>query len=395
VHSSDVLNLWLHPAAPFDLPKEYARLRAEAPITRVRCPAEMDAWLVTRHADVCAVLSDPRFSSRGALFRHVILNAPVAPGTIHRMDGAAHLRFRRALGPEFSVRRVQELRPRIERIVAARLDAMAALAQPVDLYQELALQVPSLVIWELLGVPEGEQSWLQECSQLLLHMNVTHEEQKRIRAQVCDYMRDLVASKRREGSEDLLGRLTRCPAGAAEPFTDEELTNLGVVLLLAGYETTAGTIGLAVLALLRHPQQLAALRANPEQTGRAVEELLRYLPVLQVGIARYATEDIEVGDRRIPAEEWVVTALASANRDPEICDRPDRLDITREPTPHVAFGHGRHQCIGQLLARAEIETVLRGLIARFPGLQLAVPFEQVPLRPDTVVHSVQALPVTW
>jgi cytochrome P450 len=272
---------------------------------------------------------------------------------------------------------------------------MATLAHPVDLYQELALPVPFLVMLELLGVPKKEQNWIQERTRFRHRTNITHEERKRVREQMCDYMRDLVASKRREGSEDLLSRLTQCPTGAAEPFTDEELTNLGVVLLLAGYETTASTIGLAVLALLRHPQQLAALRTNLEETGRAVEELLRYLPVLHLGLARYATEDIEVSGQRILAKEWVVTALASANRDPQVCDRPDRLDITREPTPHVAFGYGPHQCIGQLLARTEIETLLRTLIERFPQLQLAVPFEQVPLRPDTAIHSVQALPVTW
>jgi cytochrome P450 len=398
LQSNDVLLLGMRPAAPFDLPKEYTRLRAEAPITRVRCPAGMDAWLVTRHADACAVLSDVRFSSRVAQFRHAIPednDAPIIPGAVNRMDGAAHLRFRRALGPEFSARRVRELYPRIERIVAGRLDAMATLAHPMDLYRELALPVPSSVIWELLGVPEGKQSWFQERSQFLQRTNVTHEEQKCILAEMLGYMRDLVASKHCEGGEDLLSRFAQGPVGAAEPFTDEELAGLGAGLLVAGHETTATTIGLAVLALLQHPRQLAALRKDPDKTERAVEELLRYLPVLPLGIARYATEDIEIGDRRILAGEWVVTALASANRDPELCDRPDRLDLSREPTPHVAFGYGRHQCIGQLLARAEIEAVLRGLIGRFPQLQLAVPFEQVPLRSDMAIYGVQELPITW
>ncbi|MGH3773680.1 MAG: cytochrome P450 [Pseudonocardiaceae bacterium] len=395
MQNSDLFLPQMHPVIPFDLPKEYARLRAEAPITRVGCPAGIDAWLMTRHADVRAVLSNARFSSRGALFWHIRFEDDPPPGAFHRFDGAAHQRFRRALGPELSARRVSELRPVIERIVAGRLDAMAALGGPVDLYRELALPVPSLVIGELLGVPGEEQSWYHERSQLLLRADATREERERTLAEMLDYMRNLVASKRRESGEDLLSRLARGSGRAAEPFTDQELSFLGFLLLFAGHETTASTIGLAVLALLRHPQQLAALRADLGETGRAVEELLRYLPVLLPGLARYATEDIEVGDQRIRAGEWVVTALTSANRDQELCDRPDHLDLTREPTPHVAFGYGPHQCIGQLLARTEMEVVLRGLIGRFPELQLAVPFEQVPLRSDMVTHSVRALPVTW
>jgi cytochrome P450 len=164
---------------------------------------------------------------------------------------------------------------------------MATLAHPVDLYRELALPVTSSVIWELLGVPEGKQSWFQECSQFMMRTDVTPEEQEHVRTEMLDYMRDLVASKHRDGSEDLLSRFAQDSVGAAESFTDEELTGLGVGLLVAGHETTAATISLAVLALLRHPRQLAALRTDPEKTARAVEELLRYLPVLPLGLARY------------------------------------------------------------------------------------------------------------
>ncbi|WP_410594431.1 cytochrome P450 [Amycolatopsis sp. lyj-23] len=378
---------------PFDPPGEYASLRETAPTSTVRCPAGMDAHLVTRYADVRAVLADRTMSSRGASSVHVNPNADldfeVSPGSIIQLDGAAHARLRKKVIAEFTVRRVEALRGYVRQLVDSHLDAMLAQGSPADLVQHFALPIPSLVICELLGVPYADRSHFQQQSTTLVSTDATREEGEQAYDALSGYLAELFVAKQRNPQDDLFSRLS----SAEDALTMEELVVLGLSLLVAGHETTANMIALSTLVLLEHPEQRAGVLAAPE---RAVEELLRYLSVVQFGVLRYATADVRVGSRAVRAGEWVVAALNSANRDESVFPRADELDFGREsPRTHVAFGFGAHQCVGQQLARVELQEALTGLVRRVPDLRLAVPREQLAYKHNTLVYGVRELPVAW
>ncbi|WP_327067843.1 cytochrome P450 [Kitasatospora sp. NBC_01302] len=414
---SDLPSLPRRRGCPFDPDPAYARLREEQPVSRIAFPSGGSGWLVTRWADARAVLADPAFSSRLSTgsphVRRTLVPLPeqALPGALLRLDGAEHRRYRRPVMRAFTVRRVQQLRPRIERIVEEHLAAMERAAAagggaPVDLVAELALPVTSLVICELLGVRYEDRATFQRLAGQLLTIDVTPEQSVQARLELGAFLSELVAAKRLDPGADLLSTLVaEADADPEGPLNDQALTVLGSLLLIAGHETTANMISLGTLALLQHPGQLAALRAQPELGEGAVEELLRHLTIIQFGLLRLATQDTTVGGRSIRAGEQVVVALPAANRDPglglglpgagEPLTDPEHLDITRPPTAHLAFGHGPHQCLGQQLARAELQITLGALFARFPGLRLAEPLEQVPFRDDMIIYGVHRLLVTW
>jgi cytochrome P450 len=380
---------------PFDPPEDYAELREAAPTSAVRCPAGMDAWLVTRYRDVRAVLADRSMSSRGASSVHVNpnadLDAEVSPGSIIQLDGAAHSRLRKKVIAEFTVRRVEAMRGYVQDLVESHLDAMLARGSSADLVQDFALPIPSLVICELLGVPYADRSRFQRQSGLLVSTDATPEEGKQAYDELSGFLAELFADRQRNPQDDLFSRLIS--RGGDDPLTMEELVVLGLSLLVAGHETTANMIALGTLALLEHPAQRDVVLAAPE---RAVEELLRYLSVVQFGVLRYATEDVQVGARSVKAGEWLVAALNSANRDEDLFAGGDKLDFHREsPRTHVAFGFGAHQCIGQQLARVELQEALTRLFRRVPDLRLAVPPESLAYKHNTLVYGVRELPVAW
>ncbi|MGD3105471.1 cytochrome P450 [Streptomyces sp. YGL11-2] len=381
---------------PFDPPAEYRTLRDEAPVAEVTLPDGATGWLVSRYADVRAVLSDPRFSSRRRQLRTGDPAAgtpapPPPPGMFILMDAPEHTRFRRLLTGQFTVRRMRQLAPAVERIVTEHLDAMAAAGGPVDLVQDFALPIPSLVICELLGVPYADREEFQRNSATLIRLDATPEEVQQAHAAMNAYFHRLAADKRAEPCDDILSELVQ-----SGELTDEELAGVGGLLLLAGHETTANMIALGTMCLLRNPGQLAALRADPSLMDGAVEELLRYLSVVQYGVRRTAREDVELDGHRIAAGSMVVAVLSSGNRDTDqFPDDPDQLDVSRTGRSHLAFGYGIHQCLGQQLARVEMKAALSALFARFPDLRLAVPVEEVPMRDDMLVYGVHELPVTW
>jgi cytochrome P450 len=380
---------------PFDPPGSYAARRETAPTSKVRCPAGMDAWLVTRYADVRAVLADRTMSSRGASSVHVNPNADldeeVHPGSIIQLDGATHSRLRKKVIAEFTVRRVEALRGYVRQLVESHLDAMLAQGAPADLVRDFALPIPSLVICELLGVPYADRSRFQRQSTTMVSTDATREEGERAYHELSDYLAALFTEKQRNPQDDLFSRLSS--AGADDPLTMEELVVLGLSLLVAGHETTANMIALSTLVLLDHPGHREAALAAPE---RAVEELLRYLSVVQWGVLRYATSDVQVGSQPVRAGEWLVAALNSANRDESVFPGADELDFDREsPRTHVAFGFGAHQCVGQQLARVELQEALTGLFRRVPDLRLAVPREDLGYKHNTLVYGVRELPVAW
>ncbi|WP_086828225.1 cytochrome P450 [Allokutzneria sp. NRRL B-24872] len=385
------------PACPLDPAPGYRELPER--VSAVSCPIGVDAWVLTRHSDIRAALADRRLSSRGAPSNHVVAgadpNEPVAPGVLLRLDGDEHSRLRKLLIPEFTVRRVEALRPAIARIVDDHIDAMLASTEPVDLYRDFALPVPSLVICELLGVPYADRDSFEKQSALLVGVDGDPEAFANAAMQVQQFMAQLVLSKMQSPTDDLLGRLIQRGAETGANLTVEELVSLGITLLVAGHETTANMIALSTLTLLRRPEQLEALRSDPDLAPGAAEELLRYLSIVHFGLFRYATEDVEIGEETIRAGEWLVAALSAGNREESVYPDADTLDLTRNARSHLAFGHGVHQCLGQQLARVELQEVFTRLYPRLPGLRLAVPFEEIKFKHDALVYGVRSLPIAW
>jgi cytochrome P450 len=384
---------------PFSPPAEYGELREATPITRALLPSGRHAWLVTRHADVRAVLTDPRFSSdrrhpdfpRLIKFPQPSLN--FTPSLIG-MDPPEHGPARRAVVGEFTVKRIQALRPRIQEIVDDCIDAMLAGPRPTDLVQALSLPVPSLVICELLGVPYADHEFFQSRSKLLFSRTTSPQARQVGIDELRSYLDDLVTGKEREPSEDLLGRqVLRQRQTATEDHA--ALVSLAFLLLIAGHETTANMISLGTVALLENPEQLAVIRADPGKTPAAVEELLRYFTIVDTATSRLALEDVELGGVHIRAGEGVIALGNAANRDPEAFDDPDALDVERGARHHVAFGFGAHQCLGQNLARTELQIVFDTLFQRIPALRLATTVGNLPFKDDVVIYGLHALPVTW
>ncbi|PNE34747.1 cytochrome P450 [Streptomyces eurocidicus] len=378
---------------PFDPPAELATLRAERPLRRMRFPDGHLGWLATSHEIVRAVLADRRFSSRYELMHLPMPGAPaeLPPATVGDLtgiDAPDHTRYRRLLMGKFTVRRMRALTARVERITAERLDAMARQGPPVDLVAAFAHPVPALMICELLGVPEADREDFQRTAAGMNDPGATLEQMLAALASLTERVHALVPAKRAHPTDDLLSDLT------TTDLTDDELAGIGSFLLAAGLDTTANMLGLGTFALLRNPEQAAALRAEPELAEQAVEELLRYLTITHTGF-RAALEDVELDGQVIKAGETVILSVQAANRDPERFADPDVLDLRRRATGHMAFGHGVHQCLGQQLARVEMTVAFPALFTRFPTLRLACPPEEVPVRADQNIYGVHRLPVTW
>ncbi|ORA34180.1 cytochrome P450 [Mycobacterium aquaticum] len=361
----------------------------------------MSVHLVTRHEDVKMVLADherfsnsrpPGFALPGAPEMSADEQASARAGNLLGLDPPEHQRLRRMLTAEFTIRRMNRLEPRVVEIVETQLDAMAAAGPPADLVAEFALPIPSLVICELLGVPYADRDDFQQRSTRQLDLSAPIPERLELQRQGRNYMRRLVERARRDPGEDILGMLVR---QHGDELSDDELIGIAGLLLLAGHETTSNMLGLGVLALLRHPDQLAAVRDDPAAVGPAVEELLRWLSIVQNAIPRITTTAVEIAGVRIPAGELVFASLPSSNRDPDFIDSPDTLDIRRGAPGHLAFGHGVHHCLGAPLARMEMRIAFPALLRRFPSLALAEPFDDVQYRSFHFIYGLRSLAVTW
>jgi cytochrome P450 len=376
----------------FDPPEELARLRESYPLSRLSYSDGHVGWLATSYALVREVLADTRFSSRIELF-HIPYPGqasqlpPAPPGHLHAMDPPKHTRYRRLLTGKFTVRRMALLTARIEQITTEYLDTMAEKGPPVDLVDAYAYPVPALTLCELLGVPGVDHDRFQHEARLANSLDASPEQVYAAATSLDRYMRELVAAKRTQPTDDLLSDLT------TTDLTEEELVGIGTVLLVAGLDTTANMIALGLLALLQHPDQLAYLRDNPDTIDSAVEELLRYLSLFHTN-ARSALQDVELAGHAVKAGDTVTLSAHAANRDPARFANPDVLDLRRRAVGHVSFGHGIHQCIGQQLARVEMRGALSALLTRFPTLRLAVASEDVKVVTSTI-YSVPTLPVTW
>jgi cytochrome P450 len=382
---------------PFDPPAALEAFRQAGPISPLHFPDGHVGWLVTDHAMARRVLADSRFSARQELRRFPLkmprLDGPIPPaqpGMFIRMDEPDHGRYRRLLTGQFTVRRMNQLTPRIQQITEDRLDEMEKAGPPVDLVQAFALPIPSLVICELLGVPYEDRENFQHTTSKIVRLSATAEEIKAAMDELNAYLDGLIDRKRGKPADDVLSGLIE-----GGELDQEELRNMAMLLLAAGHETTANMLSLGTFALLQHPDQLEVLRNEPDLIENAVEELLRYLSIIHIGPARAALEDVDLDGVRVQQGDTVVISTPMANRDPERFESPDELDLHHAVSGHLAFGHGVHQCLGQQLARIEMRVGYATLFRRFPNLRLAVPASEVPLKTDMAIYGLHQLPVTW
>ncbi|MEU7768651.1 cytochrome P450 [Nocardia sp. NPDC049190] len=387
-------------AGPFDPPRRITQLREARPVSPMVFPDGHEGWLVTGYDVVRQLMADIRFSSRQDIgILHIPYEtpnmlaatepSPQTPGLFIAMDPPDHTRLRRKLAGAFTVKRMKTLEAQIIDITERQLDELTRLTPPVDLVKEFALPVPSLVICEMLGVPYADRENFQINSAKFLVKDQQLDEKIAAYGAMTTYLAELVTRKRAEPGQDILSDLAR-----HDDLTIEELTGMAFLLLFAGHETTANMLALGTFALLEHPEQLAELRADPDLLPDAVEELMRYLSVVDI-LFRYATADIELGGETIREGSTVIVSMLAANRDPQRFDNPDTLDIHREARGRLSFGHGIHQCLGQQLARIEMRAGFAGLLRRFPTLELAIPAGEVKLRTDMNIYGVHELPVTW
>ena len=385
----------------FDPTPELREIREASGVRTVVNAFGMQVYLVTRHQDVKEVLADHEHFRNGRPPGFVLPGAPAVPedeqaearaGNLLGLDPPEHQRLRRMLTGEFTVRRMKQLEPRIVEIVEQQLDRMEGHGPPADLVAHFALPIPSLVICELLGVPYTDREDFQRRSARQLDLSAPIPERLELQRQGRDYMRTLVAAARRDPGEDMLGMLVR---EHGDELTDDELIGVASLLLLAGHETTSNMLGLGTLALLRHPDQLAAVREDPDAVGPAVEELLRWLSILHTAIPRITASEVEVAGVTIPAGQLVFASLPSGNRDPDFIADPDTLDVRRGAPGHLAFGHGVHHCLGAPLARMEMRIAFPALLRRFPKLGLAEDFNNVQFRSFHFIYGLRSLEVTW
>jgi len=387
---------------PFAPPPDVMTLADERPLSRVRIWDGSTPWLITGYEECRELFSDSRVSvdDRVPGFPHwnagMLATVDKRPRSVFTADGEEHTRFRRMLSKPFTFKRVEGLRPSIQRITDEHIDAMLAGPQPADIVSAIALPVPSLVISQMLGVPYGDAEMFQHHANVGLARYATGEDTAKGAMSLHKYLRRLVETKMENPAEDAVSDLAeRVKAGE---LSDREAAQLGTGLLIAGHETTANMIGLGVLALLVNPDQAAVIRDadDPKVLASAVEELLRYLSIIQNGQRRVALEDIHIAGETIRAGEGIIIDLAPANWDASAFPEPDRLYLHRSGADrNVAFGYGRHQCVGQQLARAELQIVYQTLFRRVPTLALAIPVGDIPFKHDRLAYGVYELPVTW
>ncbi|MER8003959.1 cytochrome P450 [Streptomyces sp. NPDC095613] len=381
---------------PFDPPVDYADWREDEGLRRALWRGE-PMWVVSRFADIRQALSDPRLSAND---RTPGFPIPAPAGlevaqSFVRMDDPEHIRLRRMLTGEFTVKQMERLRPLIQEQVDRFLEQMISQGSPADLVSAYAFPVPSMVISLMLGVPYEDHAYFQEHSATIVRADATDEEKQAANTALAGYMYELVARREHEPADDLISRqLQRVTAG--EISRDTVVVN-GLALLVAGHETTANMISLGTLALLEKPDQLARIRDtdDPAVVANAVEELLRYLTIVQDGIFRVATEDVTIGGQLVRAGEALLMNLPAGNRDASFSAAPDTLDPDRNTRGHLAFGYGTHQCLGQPLARVELQVALPALLRRLPNLRLAVPLDQIAFRNNTITYGPHVLPVAW
>jgi len=396
----------LDPAFKQDPYPSYAELRSAAPVYRASLPDGRGVWLVTRYDDVLAVLKDERFVKdwRSALTSEQLAQIPPVPEVMKPLsrnmldtDPPDHERLRSLVSKAFTPRLVERMRPRIQAIADALLDAVQDRGE-MDLIDDYAFPLPITVIAELLGVPAEDRNSFREWSDAAVSGNTTQEYLEKIliphMQAFTEYLRALFEEKCKYPRDDLISALVQAEE-AGDKLSEDELLGMVFLLLVAGHETTVNLIGNGVLALLRHPDQLGKLKEDPSLIKPAVEELLRYDGPVETSTERFAREDVPIGGTMIPRGEMVLVVLAAADRDPERFAAPDALDITRAHNRHLAFGKGIHHCLGAPLARMEGQIAIATLLDRMPNLRLKGTPDSLVWRSGLILRGLRGLPVEF
>jgi cytochrome P450 len=370
----------------------HARLRAQHPVAPVIMPGGTPAWLVTGYAQARAALNDPRLLKLPKGWRPDP-DSIIASLDLHmlNLDPPDHERLRKLVNKAFTARRVEQLRPRITAITQGLLDDMST-QREVDLLAAFAFPLPITVICELLGVPVADRDQFRAWSATIVADAVSPEVFTDHATAMTGYFQSLLAARRREPADDLLSALISA-RDEGDRLSENELLSMMFLLLVAGHETTVNLIASGTLALLLNPGELARLSADRSLLGSAVEELLRYVNPVNTATFRFAGEAVEIDGMSIGPGEVVLVSLSGANRDPSRYACPDRLDLSRDSSGHLAFGHGIHYCLGAPLARLEAEIAFGMLLERFGSMTLAVPPDALRWRPSTLIHGLESLPV--
>lgn len=387
---------------PFLPPPEILQLHhAGVELTRVRTWDGSTPWLVLSHEAQRKIMSDPRASANDHLPNFPYMNRAIAetihnrPKTIFDTDGDEHARLRRVLTNSFARHRMEKIRPKIVQTTHALIDKMMAGPNPADLVDALSLPLPSLMICDLLGVPYEDHEFFEQHAKVANARDTSPEQSNISTRALGEYIGGLIDRKSKEPEEDVASDLAARVKGGELDMPGAVM--LGIILLIAGHETSANMITLGTALLLENPKQLELMRESedPRVVAGAVEELLRYLTIAHLLQRRIALEDIEYKGHVICAGEGIIAALPAANFDPVAFPDPTRVDIMRDARQHHAFGWGPHQCIGQQLARIELQVVYPTLLRRLPGLKLATPFSELRFKHDSLAYGIEKLPVSW
>jgi len=388
-----------HRTDPLHPPAQYAQARATQPVCAVTLWDGRRAWLLTRYDDVRAVVTDARFSGEFANPSFpAITEARVVVDKQERafvgMDNPRHDQYRRMFTKEFGTKRIFALRPRIEAIAHRLIDALLMQPQPADLVAALAVPFPSLVMCDLVGSPYEDHTFIIECAAGRHCLRQTPAEAERKARELAEYFMRLIRRKETSPGDDLVSRIIDEQVRPGH-LSREDFAEIGEMILRAGHDTTTNMVGLGTLILLAHPEQAAAVRDDPDVVPGAVEELLRYVSPVQFSPRRVALEDVAIGDVVIAKGDGVFALNPAANRDPAVFPDPDAFDVTRDASRHLAFGFGIHQCLGQILARLELQVVLPLLLQRVPNLRIAAQPGEIRFKDDMQIYGVHNLPVAW
>jgi cytochrome P450 len=384
---------------PLQPPGEYAAARATQPIVPVTLWNGRRAWLVTRYEDLRTIVTDARFS--GAFADPEFPSVTEARVVVDKqerafvgMDNPRHDHYRRMFTKEFSTRRMMALRPRMEAIANRLVDDLVAQPQPADLVKHLAVPFPSLVMCDLVGSPYEDHAFIIRCAAARHGLLQTPADAEQKARELAGYFMDLIRRKEAEPGDDMVTRIIDEHVRPGH-LSREDFAEIGAMILRAGHDTTTNMIGLGTLILLEHPEQAAAVREQPEVVAGAVDELLRYISPVQFAPRRVALEDVAIGDVVIRKGDGVFALNPAANRDPAAFADPDRFDVHRDASHHVAFGFGIHQCLGQILARIELQVVFPLLLRRLPRLRVAAREGEIRFKDDMQIYGVHNLPVAW
>lgn len=383
---------------PVGPPAHYAEVRAHGPLSRVVMANGQQAWLVVSHELARRLLADERLSSLRTHpgYPEIVagLNSQDSTGLMSWMDGDEHAWHRGLMTSEFTLHRMRELRPRIQEFADAAVDALLRDGPPADLVSRVSLAVPAQVICEVLGVSYEDRDYFYERIRTNVDRACTAEQRTRALGELRRFLDALVTRKETDPGDDLTSRMI-AKYRAEGRYDHAYMSGAATLLLVGGFDSSANMISLGIGTLLEHPDQLSRLREDPALTRKAVDELLRYHSISDVGTSRVALEDIEVEGVVVRAGEGLVFPLAAANWDPAAFAAPERFDIERDARRQLAFGYGAHQCLGQNLVHTELDVVLRTLIERVPTLRLAIPFGKLPFKYDALIFGIHEVPVTW